>query len=372
MDNNGWPKRLYALDVSRAFASLAVVLWHWRHFAVKGYSLPGDFSENKLPLYNILRLFYENGGTGVDYFFLLSGFIFFWLYKAPIQNRAINAREFGVQRFSRLYPLHFVTLLVVAALQLLYASREGTSFVFPYNDTYHFFLNLCFATKWGLARGNSFNAPVWSVSVEVLLYSVFFVVAFFRKGGRVFCLTISLAAFILSYILHKAILDGLALFFLGGLVFQIAFLISTKKRILKAPVYFVTMLAWSSVIINYYFLDLSNIALKFGIAGRIALPVFSTYVLFPFTVCSLALAEIDKGPFLRRFRWMGDISYSTYLIHFPLQVLFALAVSLGILSREFYLSPSYLAIYFMLLIPISYIVFVRFERPVQERIRDQL
>lgn len=72
MDNNAWPKHLYALDVSRGFAALAIVLWHWQHFAYQGTVLTQNFQKETQPLYNILRLLYENGSLGVDYFFLLA------------------------------------------------------------------------------------------------------------------------------------------------------------------------------------------------------------------------------------------------------------------------------------------------------------
>jgi peptidoglycan/LPS O-acetylase OafA/YrhL len=371
MDNNEWPKHLYALDVSRGLASLSVIIWHWQNFALKGYSISPDFIRENQPLYYILRLFYEKGALAVNYFFLLSGFIFFWLYRASIQDRTTSAWKFGVQRFSRLYPLHFVTLLVVAMMQFLYVSREGISFAFPCNDLYHFFLNLFLVSKWGLARGWSFNAPIWSVSIEVFLYILFFLMAFFLKGGRLLCLSISVVSFILSNIFHKAIFDGLALFFLGGLVFQNTFLISTKNQTFKAPVYFITILAWSCVLINYYLLNLENIILKLGIPGQIFLLGFSTYILFPFTACCLALVEIDRGPFLKPISFVGDISYSTYLLHFPLQLVFALAVSFGLFNWGFYSNLWYLAIYFMVLILLSYLVFRKFERPMQKMIRSR-
>ncbi len=149
------------------------MLWHWQHFANKGNFLPQNFARESQPLYKILRLFYEKGEAGVEYFFLLSGFIFFWRYKESIQTKATSAWTFSVQRFSRLYPLHLVTLVVVGVLQELYTYREGVSFVYPYNDAYHFFHNLCFASSWGLEKGGSFNAPIWSVSIEVLLYAIF-------------------------------------------------------------------------------------------------------------------------------------------------------------------------------------------------------
>lgn len=101
--NNKWPKYLYALDISRGIAALAVVLWHWQHLAYKGNSLTQGFVRENQPLYAVLRLFYENGAMGVQYFFILSGFIFFWLYSDPIKNKKIGVWEFSVQRFSRLY-----------------------------------------------------------------------------------------------------------------------------------------------------------------------------------------------------------------------------------------------------------------------------
>src|SRR5690606_34065506 len=75
---------------------------------------------------------------------------------------------------SRLYPLHLLTLLLVGGLQWVVIKLQGHSFVYPQNDIYHFVLNVFFASAWGLQKGFSFNASIWSVSVEVLLYTLFF------------------------------------------------------------------------------------------------------------------------------------------------------------------------------------------------------
>jgi len=372
MSNNEWPKHLYALDVSRGIAALAVVLWHWQHFAYKGNSLSQEFIRENQPLYDVLRLFYENGGMGVQYFFLLSGFIFFWLYSASIKNKHTSAWEFGVHRFSRLYPLHFITLIAVAILQFIYISRENISFIYPFNDAFHFFLNIGFASKWGFESGWSFNAPIWSVSIEVLLYFIFFLVALFRQGGWLFCLSVSVLSFVLSSVIAHSILDGLAMFFLGGFVFHLTVLVSCKYKRLKAPIYYITIFSWSCVITNYYVFDFSTSILEIGILGKIFLKGFTLYILFPFTVLSLVLFEIDRGPLLKPVSWIGNITYSSYLLHFPLQLLFGIAVSFGILNFNFYLNPIYLIIYFMVLIPLSYITFLKFERPIQRVIRNKL
>ena len=266
VNKNQWPKRLYALDVSRGLASIAVVLWHWEHFS---YSGDQEFTREYLPLYGILRLFYENGDKGVQYFFILSGFIFYWLYRSPIKDRKTSAWEFGIQRFSRLYPLHFATLIAVAILQFTYISREGVSFVYSFNDTFHFFLNLGFASSWGFETGPSFNAPIWSVSIEVLLYFFFFLTALFFCNGFFFCLTISALSSVLFFIYSHTIFVGLAMFFLGGLVFHLAvFLTMQKHKLTTTLAYTATLVAWVSVLVDHYVFALSNNILNLGVQGQ--------------------------------------------------------------------------------------------------------
>src|SRR5437762_3835756 len=167
------PKRLYSLDVLRGLAALSVVFWHWQHFSYSG-TQPAIVSPERLPLYPVFFLFYTKGALAVDLFFSLSGFVFFWLYSDSVSRKTISGREFAWLRFTRLYPLHLATLLAVAFGQWAYHSRTGAFFVYHFNDAKHFALNLFLGSSWGLENGFSFNGPVWSVSVEVALYAMFF------------------------------------------------------------------------------------------------------------------------------------------------------------------------------------------------------
>ena len=190
-----YPKRFYSLDVLRGLAALSIVFWHWQHFFFLG-GKPPSFAGNQQPLFNIFFIFYNKGYFAVDLFFSLSGFIFYWLYSSQISNREILGKDFFILRFSRLYPLHLLTLLWVAALHILFANVANTYFVYPYNDAYHFFLNLALASSWGLEKGYSFNGPVWSVSVEVLLYALFFLMCRLLPVRTVVMAGISLAGFL--------------------------------------------------------------------------------------------------------------------------------------------------------------------------------
>lgn len=367
-----WPKRLFALDASRGIASLSVVLWHWQHFAYNGSSLSRDFERTSQPLYAILKIFYQKGIIGVEYFFLLSGFIFFWRYMSSIRDKNTSFSNFWVLRISRLYPLHIVTLLLVALLQTVYTSHNGISFVYPNNDMYHFILNLGFASSWGFEKGSSFNAPVWSVSIEIFLYFLFFMIVYARQGQAWFCLGVSVIFFIIEELYtNNAILSGASLFFLGGFVFHSTCVAANVRQKLKIAIYIFTVLSWVLTIANFYVFDLCNFILEFGVIGKILLIGFPNYILFSFTVFSLALIEIDKEGFSKSISWLGDITYSTYLLHFPLQLAFALAVSYGVLDSVFYLSPTYFVGFFSILIPFSYITFIWFERPMQNIIRNK-
>lgn len=367
-----FPNRLYNLDVSRGIASLAVVLWHWKHFAYTNYSLPRNFDSTTQPLYSILKIFYEGGNLGVQYFFLLSGFIFFWLYSRSIEMRITTVRIFFIHRFSRLYPLHFLTLILVALLQFVYSSKNQNYFIYQYNDIYHFILQLFFISQWNLQEGHSFNGPIWSVSIEILLYILFFIVSLYQLSKPFFCLIISVFSYFLLYLFSNAIFEGIALFFFGGFVyFGINFFEQTSTK-MKNLVFYLTIICWIAVIVNFYVYNYTISLSQIGLAGKVFLKSFPVYILFPLTLLSLVFMEIDKGYSFRKISIIGDITYSTYLLHFPLQLVFAYLASCGIFGTNFYLNYNFLILFYLTLILLSIITYNGFERPIQKMIRKKL
>ena len=97
------PNKLLGLEALRFLAALAVVLWHYVHFAYVA-DQPVDLVREHLPLYGLLRPFYEAGKYGVWVFWCISGFIFFWKYRDAISDRSMRGWTFLVYRLSRLYP----------------------------------------------------------------------------------------------------------------------------------------------------------------------------------------------------------------------------------------------------------------------------
>jgi peptidoglycan/LPS O-acetylase OafA/YrhL len=162
----------YWLDILRTIAAVGVLIWHYQHFyflQAGQNSLAAIYTQ---PFYNYLILFYHKGFVFVQLFWVISGFIFCARYLN--NNYVVSAKEFFINRFARLYPLHFITLLTVALLQ--YISNEWFQIyqIYPYNDFRHFILNLFLVSHWGFQKGWSFNAPIWSVSVEIPIYIYLF------------------------------------------------------------------------------------------------------------------------------------------------------------------------------------------------------
>jgi peptidoglycan/LPS O-acetylase OafA/YrhL len=211
--------RFYALDALRGLAALLVVLSHWRHFFYTGLT-PSSLGDQIFPLYRLLHPFYSEGHRAVDFFFCLSGFIFFLLYSKAIAAGHVRAGEFSRLRFSRLYPLHLLTLLLVAVGQGLMRHFQGSDFVYPNNDPFHFLLQLACVPAWGnFELRNTFNGPFWSVSAEIFLYGLFYLLCRLRGCRALDLFAFIGAGFVLEYTPCLDLGRGMIAFFSGGITY---------------------------------------------------------------------------------------------------------------------------------------------------------
>lgn len=358
-------KQYLGIETLRFLCAIAVVVWHYQHFyAGEGEIYVVPFTREMQPLFGLLKPFYGWGYMSVSIFWMISGFIFFWKYHEAIADGAVGGFKFFVLRFSRLYPLHFVTLLVVAGLQFAFAAGHGGErFVYGNEDLRHFALNLFFASSWGLEAERSFNGPIWSVSIEVLIYALFFVVSTWGRCalvGRVGQLAVIAAVWVLNdRFLHSEaahlIISCAIYFFGGGVVHAVVRLLPEHRLRVVAPVALLFSIGLAVLLFRN---DLTT----------------SKFVVVPFsTALVVGFIGLDGWPVMarlfERIAPAADMTYSSYLVHFPIQIAMVIVTDRLGYGQLLYNEPWMLALFLGLVFSSAWWVHHGFERPAQSLIR---
>lgn len=376
--------RLHALDTLRGVAALSVVLWHWQHFFAISGSWTAGWLRSAQPFFVVLKPFYEIGWAAVDLFFALSGFIFFWLYGDAIASGAMRAGRFALLRFSRLYPLHVATFLLVAALEAVFQQKTGNYFVYDSGSWVTALRTLFMAQQWTPPTlDQTFNGPAWSVSIEVLLYGIFFAVMRAGLKGARIAIDIVVIGIIIFFLYNEMVGRGIAGFFAGGIVYRIVERIKRRSdaRRIALLIAGAAIASWAIIAIMNY-LDLVPL-FDHWFAGGWSRPAIGFYlversnvlllafilIVTPLTLAALALHEQVLGGRYERFSFLGDISYSSYLLHFPMQLSLALiALRMG-WHPETFQHGWVMIVFYVVLIALATASYHFFERPLQSLIR---
>lgn len=343
------------IDALRGAAALCVVIFHYQHFfMVAPAYTPAPIAPQDYPYGKILWPAFVAGEEAVRLFWVISGFVFAHVY----WSRPTKLRDFAVARFARLYPLHIVTLLIVAALQTISMALNGHWQIYGNNDAYHFVLQIFMLDHTlALSDGPSFNGPVWSVSAELFAYALFFVLL---PLLRIAPLGMSVALALLAYGAFRVWPQGAivgrfalvcALFFFAGCAVYAVFGMTRARRILQAAV----------------LVALIGVTIGAAASGSHGIAVVTGCCVIVF---GLALLETIWRSRARMPRLLGDISYSLYLVHVPIQIAILIAMDWAFAGdRSFALSPWTLPAYLGLSVVVAHLVHVRFEKPVGRRLR---
>jgi peptidoglycan/LPS O-acetylase OafA/YrhL len=179
--------------------------------------------------------------------------------------------------------------------------------------------------------------------------------------------------------------QGMYSFFLGGLVYYIYNWAAQKNYLKKITnvVIGLAILLWIFSICEYTFSFMRNGSMvllqKFFPAKDaaadtrlfdIARNTFFRTFMNPVSLLVMALAETYYGQL--QVKWiqvLGNASYATYMIHFPLMVLFVTLADLFGISRDIFRSAYALLSFYAVLIPVSLVIHHYLEVPVQQRLR---
>jgi peptidoglycan/LPS O-acetylase OafA/YrhL len=333
-------EHMLSIDLLRFGASFAVILWHFQSFY--------NTDVSKLPGYIYFRLFYSHGGQSVLLFWSISGFILAKIYI----GRETTIKKFLTSRFARLYPLSFVTLIVVCFLQIFSYYAQVEIFMMQNNDLKHFLLNIFFIPHIGFQDGFSYNVPIWSVTVEIFSYLLFILLV---RRLNIFSISFVICLFLLFFIkaqvfIQPEISQCVIYFFCGVLTYKIYS--HTGRYLLISSLFFLFINFWQNNL-NFGFIQ------RYTATGLASISLMQGILLL-FLSAENYLRKMPRN--IRNIiKTFGNLTYSSYLIHFPIQVVILLV------AKTQYLSPSviFLVAYLLFVYSLSWVVYKFYELPMR-------
>jgi peptidoglycan/LPS O-acetylase OafA/YrhL len=325
------------LDGLRGIAIILVVLFHARIDPAAVFA-PLPFLHTMLSL----------GSTGVDLFFVLSGFL---ITSILLSTKAAPSRSyfwsFYARRVLRIFPLYFLAVALFFYIELPFLQRHGACLEVIKSDQFWYWTYLM---NWHDAAGHIIDPLIhfWSLGIEEQFYFVWPAVVFFCAiryfpalcigvGGLSLGLRVVLstghfiAPTLLSEFIHRATITRLDTLAVGALIAALVVNSDWTKRVrcqikLIAPAAFG---AWSAM----WWASEQGVSFPSNTFGYLAIAIAFGCVVF---VC-----VTDQGsnhPLCRIARWrplrsIGGYSYAMYVIHIFVKRLSWSALTSVILPR---------------------------------------
>lgn len=338
---------LQVLQAGRGLAALSVAAFH----------LSIGLEDKRYLGINVFGQYTWWGGVGVDFFFVLSGFIIMMAHEKDVGFKD-KFRVFFLKRFVRIYPIYW---LYTSVLAILLAFGLGSVKTLPDSASH-------WISMYSLIKINDLEpilAPAWTLFHEISFYILFSVLIFSFRIGAFLLLTWSLlCALFLIYAepgnrtAFNTYFSGYNLNFIIGII---GFLLWKKCGALAALA--LSLIGITSAIAAIYMV---------GQNGSSAILSLTLGLALGGTIIGLSALERDFG--LRRLPiigLLGDASYSIYLTHEAI---------MGLLMKIFVASLKWVTftpeqIYFLVLIPsiiggcVAYLIL---ERPLTAYLRRVL
>jgi peptidoglycan/LPS O-acetylase OafA/YrhL len=345
--------KIETIDLLRGLASIIILIVHYKHFYMGPDFIRPDITIDGLYFYDAYSPIMQYGANAVQLFWVISGFVFIHVYGGSLK---VSGKKYLWHRFTRLYPLHFVTLIIIALAQYMTFSEFNQFSIYHNNNLQQFILHLGFASEWFGGGAKSFNGPVWSVSVEVFSYLLFL----FLISKSLLSLR-NLAVFCVLFGVFHMLIDNMVTlcmyyFFVGcfaNAVFQQA-----QKHFSQEVIFIISAIG--------LFLTILVLFLPFNMPAM--LPYAAA---FSFLITGLVSLEyMGKMKGVSRLKWIGNTSYGNYLWHSPLQVIFIYMCGVGLIDINIVSSAEFLPAYIVAVTLISIVSYHTIERPAQRRLNN--
>ena len=302
-----FPTKLISLQMLRGIAAFLVLVLHAaRAQEFRLAELGVDMSE-----YDVLKRGYEFGGSGVDLFFVLSGFVLVYITRDYKRSTA-NQGKFLWSRLTRIYSLWWVyvslmALYFVVSYGMLAPDDRASSFG---GSVIYYLKSLSlYPSEAVLMIGQG-----WTLTFEIYFYLIFTAILFLPRKfmAPALCVWAAIMLAISTQYIHvfytesisQLVLSILALEFIAGAL--AAWLVTTRKPIAPKAI-----LALSLALIATIFIG------KISGSDPLKMNRVALYTL-PFAGLVYSLSQLEIRAKLRvpkSLAVLGDWSYSLYLGH---------------------------------------------------------
>jgi peptidoglycan/LPS O-acetylase OafA/YrhL len=366
-------KRIYGLDIIRAFAILTVVYSHGIAFLIP--LIPSYY----LNLINI---------EGVSVFFVLSGFLIGGILVKTIEKEGFNRKalfNFWIRRWFRTLPNYYLIFFLISSIYYFYYKYD------PPDQKYYLVFMQNFA--W---RNPDFFPEAWSLSVEEWFYLLiplllFVLIALFRLKNKdaliftVFFVIISLTLFkYYKYIAHipenisawDFVFRKEVITRLDSIMYGVAgACLANYKPVLWNRYRYISLNA-GIILFTLYQANIYSLIIRIEETNYPVQSLYTSVFLYPQAALAVLLtlpffSSIKSGKY-RVVLYISTISYSMYLTHLSLVRSFMVPelmkhINTGLVSQALI---SY-ALYLFLTFTCSILLYKYFEKPVMD-LRDKL
>jgi peptidoglycan/LPS O-acetylase OafA/YrhL len=315
-----------------------------------------------------LNMLIINSSFRVSFFFFISGFVMSLVYSP--QAGSLTVGHFYKKRLTRIMPMFWLAFLLSIILILFVEHASPKGFVI-------FLHALGLQTLYpGFVLDLNFTA--WSISVELVFYSVFpFILRWLVRFDMPGLLYVAAMLWILQSLQHilfvERVYDGtktmeefISTFPLWHLVTFITGMAAARFIHITQPPSFLTKYAaplfFLCVSVFAWIIFVPNPVLKFVHNGLLA-PLFALTVLSLYYDRGL-LHRILSSRILSR---LGDLSYAIFIFQYPLWI-----ICFSIAGGETASHSRFFMIYFAVLLLFAWAINRYFEKPVLKFLRSSL
>lgn len=334
--------RMIYLDLLRVTASLAIVIYHFQPQMDFGHAT--DAIRARL---NALTL-------AVDLFFFISGFVISSVYTGRITNMT-DFSTFMAKRVARLVPLHWATFAIFACFGILNAMGHLPSNHPEIYDLKCAAPNLLLLHAFGVCSSLTFNHVSWSISAEMGMYALFPVLAIITARRYLSLVVVALLLALLTltslssgrtwlgWSFDFGVLRALPSFLLGMISFNYRHLLGR--------------LPWAAG-----WLGIASLAFLAGCMLQ-----WPKLLLLPliYIIAGLGIAASEQPPSRAalRFAPLGQLTYGLYMLHPLVQTVLLTGVGATLLGLRGVPMTLFVFAGILLLLPLSWLSLMLFERP---------